>query len=307
MHYYTLNIGDYLKDTGGLSLIEHGAYMLLLNWAYANEKPLPLEEERLFRIASAVTKHDQSAVRGVLGQFFQREEDGFHHKRVISEIQKFYRRSEAGTKNIGKRYETPTKSLPTTQEADTKQADNHNARITKNAETKNHLLSADADEPELRLDPPADPPQPPPAGSDAKKKKGARQRNDVLDALAVVGGGAVESVTAPMWGEAAKALKDIREVCPDVTAAMIQQAARAYREKWKNATLSPSALAKHWQTFGPQKKEGAARSQVIQEPSGWRLKAQELGYDWVDDSTMWAMLERPDKARIYNAMKGAAA
>ena len=117
-------------------------------------------------------------------------------------------------------------------------------------------LSADADEPKLTLQTLTDPPQPPPAGSDTKKKKGARQRNAELDALAVVGGGSVESVTAPMWGETAKALKDIREVCPEVTAAMIQQAAQAYREKWKNATLSPSALAKHWQTFGPQKKEG---------------------------------------------------
>jgi uncharacterized protein YdaU (DUF1376 family) len=272
MHYFTWNIGDYLKDTGGLSLIEHGAYSLLLQWAYANEKPLPLEQERLFRIASAVTKADQRAVTAVLDQFFQCQDDGFHHKRVISEIQKFYRRSEAGTKNIGKRYETPTKSLPNDDEAATKQADNHNARKTNTSETSNHLLEAAASESAPELDSSDVPPSDSPSGWTAKKKKGGavRERNAVLDALAIVGGGALESVTRPMWGEAAKALKDIRQVCPEVTAEQITAAAAAHRAEWPKASCSPSSLAKHWAKFGPQKKEGGGNGKSVEPEWNWR-------------------------------------
>jgi hypothetical protein len=171
------------------------------------------------------------------------------------------------------------------------------------------VVSADADEPQLTLGSPADPPQLPPAGLDAKKKKGGRERNEVLDALAVVGGGSVDSVTAPMWGEAAKALKDIREVCPDVTAAMIQQAAKAYRDEWKGASLSPSALAKHWQKFGPQKKEGAAGGFFIgiAEPEGdWRAEAEKMGIP-VAPGELWSTLERAWRVQIYRRMKEVAA
>ena len=146
---------------------------------------------------------------------------------------------------------------------------------TGNRERKG-VVSADADEPELTLESPEDMPPLPPAGSDAKKKKGGRERNPLMDALAVVGGGSVESVTGPMWGETARALKDIREVCPDVTPAMIQQACKAYREEWKNASLSPSALAKHWQKFGPQKKERGGVD-LKQEPDwDWQAVAETL-------------------------------
>jgi len=165
---------------------------------------------------------------------------------------------------------------------------------TGNRERKG-VVSSDDDEPELTLESANQPPSPP-AGSDAKKKKGGRERNELLDALAVVGGGRVETVTRAMWGEAAKALSDIREVCPDVTASMIVAAASAYRNEWTNASLSPSALAKHWGKFAPgAKKEGARVFQGVQEPAwDWRTVARDLGLC----ANNWAMLERADKIQI---------
>ena len=53
MHYYSHNIADYRKDTMGLSLIEHGAYRQLLDQYYLDEKPLPLDEEILYRLVNA--------------------------------------------------------------------------------------------------------------------------------------------------------------------------------------------------------------------------------------------------------------
>jgi hypothetical protein len=130
-----------------------------------------------------------------------------------------------------------------------------------------------------------------------KKKRGAvRERNELLDALAVLSGGSVETVTGSMWGAAAKALSEIKAVCPDVTPEMIGKVAQAYRIEWPKATLSPSALAKHWSQFAPgAKKEGGRVLQGVAEPTwGWRAVAAELGLGPVH----WVMLERADKIKI---------
>ena len=136
-----------------------------------------------------------------------------------------------------------------------------------------------------------------------KKKKGgrARERNELLDALAVLSGGSVETVTDSMWGAAAKALSEIKAVCPDVTPDMIGKAAQAYRIEWPKASLSPSALAKHWSQFAPgAKKEGGRVSQGVAEPTwGWRAVAAELGLG----TEHWAMLERADKIKILRKQR----
>jgi hypothetical protein len=135
--------------------------------------------------------------------------------------------------------------------------------------------------------------EPPPQ----KKKKGvARARNDLLDALAVLSGGSVETVTGSMWGAAAKALSEIKAVCPDVTPEMISAAAAAYRREWPKVSVSPSALAKNWSKFAPgAKKQDGRTVQGVQEPTtNWREVARELGLC----AEHWAMLERADKIKI---------
>ena len=136
--------------------------------------------------------------------------------------------------------------------------------------------------------------EPPPQKK--KKKAGPRERNELLDALAVVGGGNVLTVTRAMWGEAAKALSDIKAVCADVEPDMIRAAAAAYKREWPKASLSPSALAKHWSKFSPGAKKEAGRTvQGVTEPTwNWRALARELGMC----AEQWAMLERADKIKI---------
>lgn len=41
VNFAKLYIGDYLRDTGTLTLAQHGAYMLMLLEFYATERPLP--------------------------------------------------------------------------------------------------------------------------------------------------------------------------------------------------------------------------------------------------------------------------
>ena len=60
MNFYKRFIGDYQRDTGHLSMIEHGAYALLLDHFYASEKPLPIEPQRLHRLTMATPSGERA-------------------------------------------------------------------------------------------------------------------------------------------------------------------------------------------------------------------------------------------------------
>jgi len=46
MHYYKKNIGDYHKKAGRLTMLQHGAYTLLMDACYDREK-FPNRDEAL--------------------------------------------------------------------------------------------------------------------------------------------------------------------------------------------------------------------------------------------------------------------
>jgi uncharacterized protein YdaU (DUF1376 family) len=87
MNFYKHYIGDFQRDTGHLSLTERGAYLALIHHYYATEKPLPTDMDSLCRIAGAVTKLEQAAVKTVLG-FFELVDSGLMHSRIEAEIHK---------------------------------------------------------------------------------------------------------------------------------------------------------------------------------------------------------------------------
>lgn len=93
MHYYDHHIGDYRRDTSALSVTEHGVYRLLLDEAYATERPLPADHAALCRIVRAQNKAERDAVALVARQFFTQEGEGLRHKRVDKEIELFRERS----------------------------------------------------------------------------------------------------------------------------------------------------------------------------------------------------------------------
>lgn len=84
MNYYKRHLGDYAKDTGHLSALEHGVYTLLLDWYYASERPIPVS--KAYRIAKASAAHERAAVDSVLADFFTRDNDCWRSKRVDSEL-----------------------------------------------------------------------------------------------------------------------------------------------------------------------------------------------------------------------------
>jgi len=96
MHYYQHNIGDYARDTGHLSVIEHGIYRLLLDWCYLNEKPITTEQ------AMRVGRGYPTETQSVLAEFFLGSEEGWRHKRVDQELEVFHRRSARNRENGAK-------------------------------------------------------------------------------------------------------------------------------------------------------------------------------------------------------------
>ena len=101
MHYYKKNIGDYRSATAHLSLLEHGVYNWLLDTYYLNEKPLPLNERELFRLALARTEEEKNAVRDILAEFFMETENGWVHNRCESEVKAYHAKAETNRKNGG--------------------------------------------------------------------------------------------------------------------------------------------------------------------------------------------------------------
>lgn len=86
MNYYKRHIGDYAAATRHLSLLEHGAYCMLLDVYYTTEKPLPAEERAVFRLVGARSDEEREAVKTILGEFFTSVPDGFHQPRCDEEI-----------------------------------------------------------------------------------------------------------------------------------------------------------------------------------------------------------------------------
>ena len=86
MNYYRRYSGDYLRDTSRLSMVEHGAYSLMLDYYYSDEKPLPLDRDELYLMLRAMKPADRAAVDKVLSMYFTKQADGWHQKRCDHEI-----------------------------------------------------------------------------------------------------------------------------------------------------------------------------------------------------------------------------
>ena len=89
MNYFEKHVGDHLKDTAHLSMIEDGAYNRLLDLYYSRERPLPADVRECCKLARAKTKLERETVKLILKQFFTFEVDGFRHRRCDQEIERY--------------------------------------------------------------------------------------------------------------------------------------------------------------------------------------------------------------------------
>lgn len=83
MNYYEHHLGDYVRDTAHLSMLEDAAYRRLLDAYYIRERPLPCSLDECCKLARAYSDQEREAVAYVL------QDDGYHNRRADAEIARY--------------------------------------------------------------------------------------------------------------------------------------------------------------------------------------------------------------------------
>lgn len=116
--WYPRYPGDYKRDTAHLSLAEHGAYALLMDYYYSNG-PIPVNggskqasfdisfdvssDKRLMRVCSAFDESEKQAVASVLEQFFTIKDGHYTNKKCDEVLKKRADISEKRSKAVNER------------------------------------------------------------------------------------------------------------------------------------------------------------------------------------------------------------
>jgi uncharacterized protein YdaU (DUF1376 family) len=103
MHYFKRNIGDYHKKAGRLSMLEHGAYTLLMDACYDREQFPTIEQA--YDWCWARTDEEKAAVRFVLEKFFCLEDGRYTQNRIQEEINRFHKNASINSKIAQEREE----------------------------------------------------------------------------------------------------------------------------------------------------------------------------------------------------------
>lgn len=84
MNYYERHIGDYIKNTAHLTLLEHGVYSRLLDVYYTREGPIP--DDKVARLVGARTEPETQALQVVLQEFFELRDGAWAQDRCDQDI-----------------------------------------------------------------------------------------------------------------------------------------------------------------------------------------------------------------------------
>ena len=132
MHYYKRNLGDYAKKAGRLSMLQHGAYTLLIDACYDREQFPTLDEAIDWAWASSSAEIE--AVEFVLRKFFVLEGDRYVQKRIQEEILEYREKAELNTR-IAQERETKRKEKRTERARSVDEAPPNQEPLTTNHET----------------------------------------------------------------------------------------------------------------------------------------------------------------------------
>ena len=112
-----LYVADYLADTGRLSTVEHGAYMLLI-MDYWRNGGVPDDDRKLARIAR-MSDAEWMAIRDNIADLFQ---DGWKHKRIDAEIARSEEKSKLARASAMRRHSVGNANAVRTQSEGTAKA-----------------------------------------------------------------------------------------------------------------------------------------------------------------------------------------
>lgn len=142
MLWYKHYMSDFAQDTSHLTILEHGAYRLLLDHYYHTEGQIGSDHGQIYRVVRALDPAEQKAVDLILTQFFTLEDGQYKNHRADEEIVKYQAQREHN-QTVGKLGGRPRKNPEETrvvpeikpgdnpsQKSDTKNNNNNNGQIT---------------------------------------------------------------------------------------------------------------------------------------------------------------------------------
>jgi len=147
MHYYKRNLGDYAKKAGRLTMLQHGAYNLLLDACYDREAFPTMAEALEWTWASSQAEIE--AVTFVLSRFFVLDDKGqYIQERIQDELANYHANAETN-KRIAIEREAKRKGNSTNRAPSVYEPPPNHKPITNNQEpvvgkpTKGSRLSPD--------------------------------------------------------------------------------------------------------------------------------------------------------------------
>lgn len=149
--WYAHSIKAYEDDTNHLSMLQHGAYRLMLDHYYKKAAPLPADAQQVHRICRAVADDEKAAVLAVLSEFFTLEADGWHNDKADRELAKMADISNKRRNSANSRHgKVQTQSNPPATDHAKPSANgdaNNHANAHANADTLNteHISSLRSD------------------------------------------------------------------------------------------------------------------------------------------------------------------
>jgi uncharacterized protein YdaU (DUF1376 family) len=109
MHYFYLQIKEWIANTAHLSHEEESAYFRLILHYYDSEQKIPLDPSLIFRKLRITNKDTGLAI---LDEFFTKTDDGWIHDRCDQEIARYHSMAEAGKRGAAKRWAKGGDALP---------------------------------------------------------------------------------------------------------------------------------------------------------------------------------------------------
>ena len=108
--------GDYARDTGHLNAAGHGAYLMLIKHYWCTGRPLPDDDDELWRIACCDSKKEWQKLRPKIVRLFVIDGGTLRHKRIDKElgvaVSAVTAKVEAGKKGADSKWGGASVTLP---------------------------------------------------------------------------------------------------------------------------------------------------------------------------------------------------
>jgi len=139
MNFYPRYVGDIMRDTSKMTLLEYGIFNRLLDQYYASEQPFTLNDA--INIVRPINKVERAAITTVLNTLFVKTEAGYINEVALNYIEEYQKKSKAASKSAKKRWNANAMRKGMPNECETDANGNANAMRTHSERNANAMLT----------------------------------------------------------------------------------------------------------------------------------------------------------------------